>query len=123
MNSGWSFEECEGLREVHDLLVLFAIGTIACVGCSPSKTNLHQRNASAAAIENANRSPNHPCLNLNSATLEQLTELPGIGQVLGRRIIEYRDRNGPFRRPQEVIIIEGFSERKYNGIADRICVE
>ena len=63
------------------------------------------------------------CLNLNTATVEELKALPGIGDTLAQRIIEYRTQHGNFRRPQEVIIIEGFSEKRYRAIADLICVE
>jgi competence protein ComEA len=63
------------------------------------------------------------CINLNTANVEQLKELPGVGEVLARRIVDYRRRNNRFRRAEDIIIIEGFSERKYRAIADRICVE
>jgi competence protein ComEA len=59
---------------------------------------------------------------LNSASADQLERLPGIGEVTARKIIEYREQNGPFRRPEEIIIIEGFSERRYRAIADLVCV-
>jgi DNA uptake protein ComE-like DNA-binding protein len=42
---------------------------------------------------------------------------------MARRIIDYRERHGPFRRPEEIIIIEGFSEQKFLAIADSICVD
>lgn len=64
-----------------------------------------------------------PCLNLNSARAEELIELPGIGHALARRIIEHRERYGPFRRTEEVIIVEGLSDRKYRAIASLVCVE
>ena len=64
-----------------------------------------------------------PCLNLNRATIEELAELPGVGEVMSRKIIEYRERHGPFRRPEEMIIIEGFSERKYRPLVGLVCVE
>lgn len=48
--------------------------------------------------------------------------LAGVGEVMARKIVEYREQNGPFRRPQDVIIIDGFSERKYRAISDQICV-
>jgi competence protein ComEA len=62
------------------------------------------------------------CLNLNAATITELERLPGIGEVTARKIIAYREQNGPFRRPEDLIIIEGFSERKYRSIAELVCV-
>jgi len=50
-------------------------------------------------------------------------QLPGIGEVMSRRIIDYREHHGPFRRPAEIIIVEGFSEKKYRAIAELICVD
>jgi competence protein ComEA len=64
-----------------------------------------------------------PCVNLNTASIEELIELPGIGDVMGRRIVEHRERHGPFRRPEEIIIIEGFSEQKYRPLVGLICIE
>jgi len=64
-----------------------------------------------------------PCLNLNTATNDELISLPGIGEVLAGRVIDYRQSHGRFKRPEEIIIIEGFSERKYRAIADSLCVE
>jgi len=60
---------------------------------------------------------------LNSASVEELVQLSAIGEVIARRIIDYRERHGQFRRREEIIIIEGFSERKYRAIARLICVE
>ncbi|MFP5264883.1 MAG: ComEA family DNA-binding protein [Blastocatellia bacterium] len=62
------------------------------------------------------------CVNLNAATSDELMRLPGIGEVMSRKIIEYRERHGPFRRPEEIIIVEGFSERKYRRLAGLVCV-
>ena len=67
--------------------------------------------------------PDQPCINLNRATAAELMQLPGIGEVMSRRIIEYREHHGPFRRPAEIIIVEGFSEKKYRALAERVCVE
>jgi transcriptional accessory protein Tex/SPT6 len=65
---------------------------------------------------------NPPCVDLNQATADKLMKLPGVGEVMSRRIVDYRERHGPFRRPAEVIILEGFSEKKYRAIAGQVCV-
>ncbi len=46
-------------------------------------------------------------LNINSATVEELASLPGVGPVLARRIVEYRSRHGPFRQPEDLLKIKG----------------
>jgi competence protein ComEA len=84
--------------------------------------------AACAREENVNRAqqgkpPHSACVDLNRATAEELMRLPGIGPAFAQKIIEYRTLYGPFRRPEEVIIIQGFSERKYRAIAALICVQ
>jgi competence protein ComEA len=46
-------------------------------------------------------------VHLNSATLEQLDELPGIGPVTGQQILDYRDANGAFRSVDELDAVPG----------------
>jgi competence protein ComEA len=48
-------------------------------------------------------------VNINTATLEELDQLPGIGPVIGDRIIAYRDANGPFSSLDELENIDGIS--------------
>jgi len=54
-------------------------------------------------------------INLNTATAEQLQELPGVGPVLARRIVAYRDQHGGFRSVDEL--------REVTGIGDAIFAE
>lgn len=46
-------------------------------------------------------------LDLNTATEAQLRTLPGIGEVLARRIVDYRETNGPFASVEELTAVEG----------------
>jgi len=84
-------------------------------------TNSEQPSQTEA--EATSRKPDQSCINLNTATAEELTRLPGVGQVIAERIITYRERHGRFHRPEEIIIIEGFSEKKYRAITGMSCVE
>ena len=77
--------------------------------------------AAPGPAANQNRSQN--CVDLNRANAAELEALPGIGEVMAQKMIEYRERHKGFRRPQEVIVIDGFSEKKYRAIADLVCVE
>src|SRR5262252_5400047 len=63
------------------------------------------------------------CIDLNSATADELMTLPGVGKVTAAKIIEFRERHGPFRRPQDIIIIHGLSERKYRKLAELVCAK
>src|SRR5690606_22095787 len=55
-------------------------------------------------------------VNLNEATLEELQSLPGIGPGLGRRIVEDRDRRGPFRSLEELRRVKGFGPTRIEAL-------
>lgn len=60
-------------------------------------------------------------INLNTASKEELDTLPGVGAVLAERIIQYREKNGPFQRPEDLKKVPGFGGTKlYEGLKDRI---
>jgi len=55
-------------------------------------------------------------INLNTATQSELETLPGIGPAMASRIIEFRERNGSFRSVDEIKLITGIGERRYESI-------
>lgn len=59
-------------------------------------------------------------LNINSATLEELTTLPGIGETLAQRILDYRQNHGAFSSPEELLNVEGIGALKLEAILDLI---
>ena len=52
-------------------------------------------------------------VNLNTASIEQLTTLPGVGPKLAARIVEYRQKSGTFRSTQELINVKGVGEKSF----------
>lgn len=109
-------------------LFILSLALLAIASCKSGEGATNNNSGALAAIREheasgASSKSNEPCVNLNIATAEDLIKLPGIGAVMAKKITDYRERHGRFRRPEEIIIIEGFSERKYRAIAGSICVE
>jgi len=61
-------------------------------------------------------------INLNSATVEQLQTLPGIGPAIAKSIVEHRTKVGKFNRIEEVINVKGVGEKKFEKIKDRLVL-
>jgi competence ComEA-like helix-hairpin-helix protein len=61
-------------------------------------------------------------VNINAADADELQNIPGIGPVLAKKIIGHRDRYGPFRRPEEILIIDGISEKRFREFRSFILI-
>ena len=62
-------------------------------------------------------------VNVNTATLEELTTLPGIGDTRARAIIDYREQNGAFGNIEDIMQVTGIKEKSFSKIKDSICVK
>ena len=60
-------------------------------------------------------------ISINSATLEELQTLPGIGPAIAQRIIEYRTNN-TFQSLEQIQDVKGIGEAMFNKIKDKICL-
>ena len=61
-------------------------------------------------------------VNLNTAGVEELDELPGVGEATARAIIEDREENGPFTSPEDLMRVSGIGEKKFARLEGLICV-
>ena len=61
-------------------------------------------------------------ISINDADKESLMALPGIGEVLAQRILDYRDENGAFSAPEELLNVEGIGKKRLEEILDLITI-
>ena len=61
-------------------------------------------------------------IDINTATADQLQLLPGIGESLSQRIIDYREEQGDFTTIEELMNVSGIGEKKFANIKDYIMV-
>ncbi len=61
-------------------------------------------------------------ININTADLTQLQELPGVGPSIGQRIIEHREANGPFRTVEDLLEVKGIGPATLDKIRERATV-
>lgn len=75
------------------------------------------------AAQRANPQPPPEPLDLNRATVEELQQLPEVGPATARAIIRFRERNGGFRRVEELLAIRGISRRRFDLIRPHVVVK
>jgi competence protein ComEA len=61
-------------------------------------------------------------VNLNTATATQIATLPGIGEKAAERIIEYREKNGGFKKIEELMNVKGIGEKSFLKLKPLITV-
>lgn len=61
-------------------------------------------------------------VNLNTATLAELETLPGVGAKVAGRIIEYRQKKGPFKKIEELMNVQGIGEKSFLKLRAQLTV-
>jgi competence protein ComEA len=62
-------------------------------------------------------------ININSASMEQLMELPGIGEAKATAIIEYREQHGPFKKIEDLMEVGGIGPKVLENMRDHISLD
>ena len=61
-------------------------------------------------------------VNVNRASAQELEEVPGLGPVLARRIVDYRESHGPFREVEDLLDVSGIGEKKLAGLREYVAL-
>ena len=78
--------------------------------------------AAAAQAPAGTAKAQSPIVNLNTATVKDFEVLPGIGAKTAARIIEYRQKNGPFKKIEELMNVEGIGEKSFLRLRPQLTV-
>lgn len=113
----------------HELLLIFAALLICCFFLmyeffdSPKFNSIEAVPISTTEYlykETSTRATG--AVNINTASVEELCSLEGIGESKAAAIIEYREKNGDFRTPEEIMQVNGISKTIFNKNINRITV-
>lgn len=89
----------------------------------PNINNIEENTLGESALIHSN--PNESgkeLININTASLEELTKINGIGEVKAKSIIEYREQNGGFKSIEEIKNIKGIGEKTFEKLKDSITI-
>ena len=81
-----------------------------------------------AAVSAAHTQPEKPAaaakatVNLNTASVDQLADLPGVGKATAQRILEYRQKSGGFKKIEELMNVKGIGEKSFLKLKPLITV-
>lgn len=105
------------------LLALFFVLILSVPACvKRARANLPSSRASSELPAPSNQEQSRK-ININTAAPGELESLPGIGKALAARIIEHREKYGPFRRVEHLIIVRGISDKRFRALRESITVE
>ena len=62
-------------------------------------------------------------VNINTATVEELAQLKGIGEAKAKAIVEYREANGPFAQVEDLTKVKGIGDKILETLKDDLAVD
>ncbi|MGI8671607.1 MAG: ComEA family DNA-binding protein [Luteitalea sp.] len=90
------------------VLAAFLVSTVPLLSASAPATGAALTDGQAAKVA----APSHT-VNVNTATQQQFDALPGIGPTTAQRIVAYREKNGPFKKLEDLMNIQGIGEKSF----------
>lgn len=99
--------------------VLSIVALSCLLGTLPSDTAAAQ---SKSAARSTTKPTSTAIVNLNTASPTDLEGLPGIGAKTAARIVEYRQKNGPFKKVEELMNVRGVGEKNFLKLKPQITV-
>jgi competence protein ComEA len=87
-----------------------------------SAVAVSQPAAAAAQPPPASSTTSAAVININTAAAKDFEGLPGVGAKMAARIIEYRDKNGPFKKVEDLMNVRGIGEKNFLKLKPRLAI-
>ena len=112
----------------------FCVGLFIGKQREPASVTIYTTKTPTATVSESTAAPESPpestqgaayvdgLLDINLASVEDLTTLPGIGPALAQRIVDYRGQNGRFSSVEELMQVEGIKEKTYEKLKNQIRI-
>ena len=104
------------------ILIIGVIGLLAVIGAELYVQNRYEQLPKGYTADEIAAMKIEP-ININTASADELSALPGLSKQQAKSIVDYREENGRFRSAGEITDIKGISENTYNKIALYITAE
>jgi competence protein ComEA len=107
---------------MRTLFMLLAIVAVITSGAIPAAAQQPSAKSKPAAAPAKPAGTATASVNINTATQAQLESLPGVGVKAAARILEYRQKNGNFKKIEELMNVKGIGEKSFLKIKALITV-
>ncbi len=115
-----AFEKCTMAAAL--VLIVGILCWTAGAGSFEKATGVSETSINLVVDDTTGEPADRELININTAVVEQLQTLKGIGEELAQRIIDYREENGPFEDINDLMNVSGIGIKKLEAIADKITV-
>jgi competence protein ComEA len=99
-------------------IVLSLVAATALVAATGATLAAQAKTPPAAAAKPASTA----IVNINTASATEIATLPGVGAKMAARIIEYRQKNGPFKKVEELMNVRGIGEKNFLKLKPQLAV-
>jgi competence ComEA-like helix-hairpin-helix protein len=102
-------------QQVGRFAAVFLICSVL-LGCTSAEPTTQQQLDAASITANET-------ININTANKDELQRIPYVGERLAKGIIEHREKHGPFRRAEHLVLLHGISDRRFREVRHLIRID